>query len=281
MESLRNNFDVDLWVVDPAVKSGFGLHFFSLEDVSRCDFDVIIHSATSSSRVNCLSLLRDRFEWQLLLIEKPIVGSFYPNDSLLEQLRDLENAYVNISVRYWDQLFASILADSSGPLRFVVEGGTWGLLCNYMHWCLLVNFYRPFFLDEVVFEGFKETPSKRAGFSEAFGCARITSGEVSLELEAKKHQKDRIKIISNDKTLDFDFSTKTIHVRNCSGKLIEKSIFSEPYQSILTARYWRDFHEGRLRLPRLSEALEVEQRFVSAVRRSVFNKKLIAKFQWT
>ena len=181
---------IKIIIVDKKIKSllkkynlrnKFITTYSGIENVSK-KIDLGIISTTCNNRHVLLKNLKKKCNFKSLIIEKPLTQS--PNEllKLNNILNDTKKAWVNTD-RRTNSAYKVIKTkiNLKQKIYMKVEGNSWGICCNSLHFIDLFNFFSEEYtytiLEKKILKWF---PSKRKNFQE------LDNGE--LKLKFNKHE---------------------------------------------------------------------------------------------
>ena len=204
--------NIKIFIVDKKIKTIVQKHNLSRKLIKTArdlrsipkKIDLCIISTTCQNRHILLKKIIHKSNLKNLIIEKPLTQS--PNELIKLDiiLKNIKNVWVNTD-RRCDKIYKFIKSKLNTKSKIVmkVEGNSWGICCNSLHYVDLFNF-----LSEENLTMIKEKtilnwfPAKREGFKELDnGKLQMRFGNHELHLFSKKNQlsKNLKVLIKNEK----------------------------------------------------------------------------------
>ena len=174
--------------------------------------DLCIVSTTCQNRHILLKKLINKLNFKNLILEKPLTQS--PNEllKLNNALKNLENVWVNTDRRCEDiYKYIRSKLNTKNKIFMSVEGNSWGICCNSLHYVDLFNFLTKQHLHTIKEKSFLSWfPSKRNGFKELDnGKLELKFGNHEMHLLSKKNSlKKNLKIFIKNKNKTFYIKEK-------------------------------------------------------------------------
>jgi hypothetical protein len=150
-----------------------------LDDVST-DLDIVIVATTAAVRPMVVESTAERAQVRMWILEKVLAQSDSDLDRITVAIGKRPGAWVNTWGRMtpWYRQMRS--QNGSGPVRFGVEGGSWGLACNAIHFLDLMAWWTDEDLVTIDTRGLDNDwlPGRRPGNLEVSGVltASYSSG---------------------------------------------------------------------------------------------------------
>lgn len=181
---------IKIIIVDKKIKSllkkynlrnKFITTYSDIENISK-KIDLGIISTTCNNRHILLKNLKKKCDFKSLIIEKPLTQS--PNEllKLNNTLNDTKKVWVNTdrrSISAYKAIKSKI--NLKKKIYMKVEGNSWGICCNGLHFIDLFNFFCEEYIDTILEKKvLRWCPSKRKNFQE------LDNGELKLKFD--KHE---------------------------------------------------------------------------------------------
>jgi hypothetical protein len=275
-EMARENFNASISIENKN-------HVFFLSDIKNLpeSIDFLIIATSSMVRLEVVSSVLINRRIKFLILEKflfPTIEEHWQAFSILKKTNT--PSYVNHPRRYYpiNQELREILKNT--PFEIDVLGGNWGLLCNAMHFIDLCQFFsRSSALLFNKFEIKKFFPSKRKGYTEAFGVIEGMTGNGRFRLETSEESTAPLQIKIKNKYLE-------VLIEESSGKIIingnknlnqNSSLTNKKlmlYQSEITGRVYKDtISAASIILPEYITSATSHIVFLSALKSATANSK--------
>jgi hypothetical protein len=166
--------------------------------------DLCIVSTTCKNRHILLKKLVEKSNLKNLILEKPLTQSPTELLKLNRILKNMKNVWVNTDRRSLDiYKFVGSRLNIKSKIIMKVEGNSWGICCNSLHFIDLFNFLSNQLLSTIDEKSILSWfPSKREGFQELDdGKLKLKFGKHELYLSSRKNSKQKnLKIyIKNEK----------------------------------------------------------------------------------
>lgn len=151
--------------------------------------DLCIISTTCQNRHTLLKKLINRSKPKNLILEKPLTQS--PNEllKLNNILKNIKNIWVNTDRRCLNiYKFIGSKLNTKNKILMKVEGNSWGICCNSLHFVDLFSFLSDQYLSTIKEKSsLKWVPAKRSGFKELDeGKLNLKFGKHELHLSSNK-----------------------------------------------------------------------------------------------
>jgi len=191
--------------------------------------DLCIISTTCQNRHALLKKIIDKSKFKNLILEKPLTQS--PNELLALDniLKEVENVWVNTDKRCEDiYKFIKSKIKLKYKLSMSVEGNSWGICCNSLHYVDLFNFLSKQRLHTIKEESsLSWFPSKRNGFQEIDNTKlKLKFGKHELYLLSKKNslpKNTKIIIKNGKKTFDIRVKASIFELKHNKKSLFFKN----------------------------------------------------------
>jgi len=192
--------NIKIFIVDKKIKSimkhrNLNRRFLKTSDSLKSipkKVDLCIVSTTCQNRHILLKKIINKLNFKNLILEKPLTQS--PNEllKLNNILKNMKNIWVNTDNRTMDiYKFIRSKLNLKNKILMKVEGNSWGICCNSLHFVDLFNFLSDQYLSTIEEKSLLSWfPAKRTGFQE------LDNGK--LELKFGKHE---LHLSSNKKSL--------------------------------------------------------------------------------
>ena len=173
--------------------------------------DLCIISTTCQNRHTLLKKLINRSKPKNLILEKPLTQS--PNEllKLNNILKNIKNIWVNTDRRCLNiYKFIGSKLNTKNKILMKVEGNSWGICCNSLHFVDLFSFLSDQYLSTIKEKSFLNWfPSKRSNFKELDGG--------KLELKFDKHElhlsSNKKKTLIKDLKISIKNEKKTFYIK--------------------------------------------------------------------
>ena len=189
--------NIELFIVDNKIKSliknmNLSKKFFKTSNNLKLipkKIDLCIISTTCNNRHTLLKRLTNKTNIKNLILEKPLTQS--PNEllKLNHILKNMKNTWVNTDRRCLDiHKYIKSKLNKKNKILMKVEGNSWGICCNSLHFIDLFHFFCDQYLSSVEEKTFlKWFSAKRIGFKELDdGELKLKFGKHELYLSSSK-----------------------------------------------------------------------------------------------
>ena len=206
------SLNIKLFIIDKKIKSlikKYNLEKLTINTSNNLKsipkkIDLCIVSTTCQNRHILLKKLVEKSNLKNLILEKPITQSPTELLKLNRILKNMKNVWVNTDRRSLKVYkFIGSRLNTKSKIMMKVEGNSWGICCNSLHFIDLFNFLSNQFLWTVNEKSMLSwIPSKRDGFKELDdGKLKLKFGKHELHLSSRKDSKPKnLKIsIKNEK----------------------------------------------------------------------------------
>jgi predicted dehydrogenase len=164
--------------------AGHEVYFAGKLEVAPQDFDLAIVATPAHCRSQVVVEIASRHQVKAWILEKVLAQSVKQLDQIEQALAGHAQVWVNTPRRLmgWHQAIrAQLLPDGPAPLQVRVEGGSWGLACNAIHFIDLVAWWTQAHVNSVSTDGLNGwDESKRVGFQEVFGSLLVGCNDGSV-----------------------------------------------------------------------------------------------------
>ena len=225
---------IKIFVVDKKIKSIMKKHNLIRKYIKTSDnfksipkkVDLCIISTTCKNRHTLLKKIIKKSNLKNLILEKPLTQSPKELIELNNILKQVQNVWVNTDRRCEDVYrFIKSKINLNNKIFMKVEGNSWGICCNSLHYVDLFNFFTKQYLHAIREKSFlKWFPAKRHGFQEIDNIKlQLKFGHHELYLSSKKNSLPKnLKIMIKNEN-------KTFYIREKADifelKYNKKSIF--------------------------------------------------------
>jgi len=211
---------IKLFIIDKKIKSVknrfnlVGDHVETSKDLKLIpkQIDLCIISTTCQNRPTLLRKIIKLSKFKNLILEKPLTQSHTELIELNKILTQVRNVWVNTDRRCLDVYrFVKSEIDKNRKISMKVEGNSWGICCNSLHFVDLFNFLSDQNLVSVIEKSpLKWFPAKRKGFQEIDNTRlELKFGHHDLFLSSKKNSLPKnLKIIIKNKKKIFSIKEK-------------------------------------------------------------------------
>jgi len=262
--------NIKLFIVDKKIKSLMKHHNLNRKLITMSDnlksipkkVDLCIIATTCQNRHILLKKLINKSNFKNLILEKPLTQS--PNEllKLNNILKDVENVWVNTDRRCEDiYKFIQSKINIKNKISMRIEGNSWGICCNSLHYVDLFNFLSKQRLYTIKEKSFLSWfPAKRNGFQELDNVKlKLKFGKHELSLLSKKkilpknlkifiknekktfyikEKADIFELKHNKKTLFFKNDPLSIKMTNIIKKILLKNKSNLPNYLNSTKLYY-------------------------------------------
>lgn len=243
--------------------------------------DLCIISTTCQNRHTLLKKLINRSKPKNLILEKPLTQS--PNEllKLNNILKNIKNIWVNTDRRCLNiYKFIGSKLNTKNKILMKVEGNSWGICCNSLHFVDLFSFLSDQYLSTIKEKSsLKWVPAKRSGFKELDeGKLNLKFGKHELYLSSskKKSSKKNLKILIKNGKKKFYIKEEMKHFEL---KYNEKISFfkNEPLSIKMTNILKKIILKNKSNLPHYSNSSRLYYPLISFFLKKwqVFNPKSI------
>jgi hypothetical protein len=213
--------NIKLFIVDKKIKSlikKYNLGKWAINSSNNFksipkQIDLCIISTTCKNRHILLKKLIEKTNLKNLILEKPLTQSPTELLKLNRTLKNIKNTWVNTDRRCLNiYKFISSRLNIKSKITMKVEGNSWGICCNSLHFIDLFNFLTKQFLSTVSEKSILSWyPSKREGFKELDnGKLKLKFGKHELFLLSRKDSKPKnLKILIKNEKNFFYIKEKT------------------------------------------------------------------------
>jgi|TARA_B110000259_G_scaffold96596_1_gene111687 hypothetical protein len=212
--------NIKLYIIDKKIKSIMKKHNLirnyikTSKDLNSFPkkVDLCIISTTCQNRHILLKKIINISNFKNLILEKPLTQSPKELLKLNNVLRKIHNVWVNTDRRCEDiYKFVKSKINIKNKISMRVEGNSWGICCNSLHYVDLFNFLSGQSLQLVKEKSFlRWFPSKRSGFQELDDVKlNLKFGKHELHLLSKKNSLPKnLKIFIKNKKKIFNIREK-------------------------------------------------------------------------
>lgn len=227
--------------------------------------DLAIVSTSSNVRPMVVGAIGERAQVKSWILEKVLAQSESALEQILASVGD-SNAWVNTFRRVvpWHQELMTHLMQGQ-PIELSVQGNSWGLACNSVHFLDLVAWWTGETLVEVHTTQLENQwiEAKRAGFFEIHGTlvAHFSGGSVA---RLTAHQGDYFcKVGVNQHPMKWMIDEEMGVARRSDGLEVRGSL---PFQSQFTAKVVDAIVSGHgCQLPSLRESVRLHKVFIAGM----------------
>ncbi len=252
--------NIKLFIIDKKIKIQSGQNNFNKTIITKSNkikiipkkIDLCIISTTCQNRHKLLRELTKQSNFTNLILEKPLTQSPKELLKLNTILKNKTNIWVNTDRRILEVYkFIKSNLDIKKKLFMNVEGNSWGICCNSLHFVDLFNFFCNEYSYTIKEKSiFKWIKSKRNGFKELDnGKLELKFGNHKLCLLSKKNslpKNVKISIKNGKKNFLVKEKTDTFELKHNKKKIIFKN---EPTSIKMTNIIKKMLLENKSNLP--------------------------------
>ena len=226
--------NIKIFIVDKKIKSIMKKHNLIRKNIKTSNdlklipkkMDLCVISTTCQNRHILLKKIINKSNFKNLILEKPLTQSPKELLELNNILKQAQNVWVNTDRRCENVYrFIKSKINIKNKISMKVEGNSWGICCNSLHYVDLFNFLSKEHIHSIREKSLiKWFPAKRKGFQEIDNTKlQLKFGHHELYLSSKKNSLPKnLKIVIKNKNKTFYIKEK---VDNFELKFNKKSLY--------------------------------------------------------
>ena len=222
--------------VEPA--ASHDVQFATSLEAASPELDLALVVTPAHCRARVVEEIAHRHQVKSWILEKVLAQSCVQLDQIEQSLSGNGQVWVNTPMRIMDwhkSIRASMLPKGSLPIYAHVEGGSWGMGCNAIHYIDLVSWWTNASVASVDTDKLEVwTKSKRPGFQEVFGHLLVAFTDGSILKLSCDHGDNPLCISVNTNTSNgcWSIEESTGKALGPCGQVVQGCL---TFQSALTA----------------------------------------------